>query len=282
MLHAAVGADIDFKITLISPWRAVCDNAERYSQGRVLLVGDAATTVTPHGGFGCNTGIQASHNLAWKLALVLKGQAGAGLVEQSYHEERHPIGKKTTAQVFERYINGSAPELKSTGVEVEEAVPESYMELGYRYNCGAVDTVLKTGIIEDPMSVPSSPGSMARHVVVDVPGHAYNIPLSDLFGQTFVLLTGPKGQEWALAAAGLNSETSLPEIRVYSVFSDVFCTKYGITSLGAVLVRPDSVVAWREPHGAISESHTMGTPDPKTALHEVLKKILYLEPLVAM
>lgn len=57
MLRAAVGNDNEFKITLISPWRAVCDNAERYPQGRVLLVGDAAATVTPNGGFSAD-----SHN----------------------------------------------------------------------------------------------------------------------------------------------------------------------------------------------------------------------------
>ena len=55
MLRAAVGNDNDFKITLISPWRAVCDNAERYFQGRVLLVGDAAATVTPNGGFSADS-----------------------------------------------------------------------------------------------------------------------------------------------------------------------------------------------------------------------------------
>lgn len=281
MLRAAVGADIDFKITLISPWRAVCDNAKRYSQGRVLLVGDAAATVTPNGGFGGNTGIQASHNLAWKLALVLKGQAGAGLVEQSYHEERHPIGKKTTDQVFERYISRTAPELRSTDIEIEEEVPEPHMELGYRYHSGALDTFLHTAITEDPASATSSPGSIARHVVVDIPGHAENIPVADLFGQTFVLLTGPEGQEWASAAAGLKSQTALPEIRVYSVSSDLFCVKYGITASGAVLVRPDGFVAWREPHAAMPGRHTMGVPDPSTTLQEVMRKILYLEPHAA-
>ena len=281
MLRAAVGADIDFKITLISPWRAVCDNAKRYSQGRVLLVGDAAATVTPHGGFGGNTGIQASHNLAWKLALVLKDQAGAGLVEQSYHEERHPIGKKTTDQVFERYVSRTAPELKETGVEIEEEVPDPHMELGYRYHSGALDTVLQGAITEDPVSATSSPGSIARHVVVDVPGHADNIPLADFFGHTFVLLTGPEGQEWASAATGLRSETLFPEIRVYSVCSDLFCTKYGITSSGAVLVRPDGFVAWRGRHSAMPGQYAMSVPDSSTTLQKVMRKILYLEPVTA-
>lgn len=64
------------------------------------------------------------------------------------------------------------------------------MELGNRYNCGAVDVVLQTTITEDPASAISSPGSIARHVVVDNPGHADNIPLADLLSHTFVLITG--------------------------------------------------------------------------------------------
>lgn len=64
ILRAAVGADIEIQATLILPWRAFCDNARRYSQGRVLFVGETAATVTPHGGFCGNTGIRASHNLA--------------------------------------------------------------------------------------------------------------------------------------------------------------------------------------------------------------------------
>lgn len=71
-----------------------------YSKGRVLLAGDAAHTVTPHDGVDGNTGFQDAQNLAWKLALVIKGQAGADLVEQTYHDEQQPVGQKTVNQVF--------------------------------------------------------------------------------------------------------------------------------------------------------------------------------------
>ncbi|MBL2032379.1 FAD-binding monooxygenase, partial [Klebsiella pneumoniae] len=45
---------------------------------------------------GSNTGIQDAHNLAWKLAAVIKGKAKPKLLE-TYHEERHSVAKLTTA-----------------------------------------------------------------------------------------------------------------------------------------------------------------------------------------
>ena len=53
---------------------ASASSARRYSDGRVFLVGDAAHTMPPTGGWGGNTGIADAHNLAWKLAMVLQGR----------------------------------------------------------------------------------------------------------------------------------------------------------------------------------------------------------------
>ena len=50
-------------------------------QGNLLLVGDAAHRFPPAGGFGLNTGVQDAHNLAWKLALVMRGLAGDELLD---------------------------------------------------------------------------------------------------------------------------------------------------------------------------------------------------------
>ncbi len=65
---------------------------ERYRVGRVLLAGDAAHIHSPAGGQGMNTGIQDAVNLAWKLALVLRGQAGEALLD-SYQAERLPVAR---------------------------------------------------------------------------------------------------------------------------------------------------------------------------------------------
>ncbi|PXX56609.1 2-polyprenyl-6-methoxyphenol hydroxylase-like FAD-dependent oxidoreductase [Nocardia tenerifensis] len=65
--------------------------AERYSQGNVFLLGDAAHVHSGMGGPGLNLGLQDAANLGWKLAAAVKGWAPAGLLD-TYHTERHPVG----------------------------------------------------------------------------------------------------------------------------------------------------------------------------------------------
>nr|VTP00064.1 Pentachlorophenol 4-monooxygenase [Mycobacterium riyadhense] len=68
----------------------------QYRHGRVFLAGDAAHVHSPMGGQGMNTGIQDAANLAWKIDAVLGGADDAVL--DSYHDERHPIGKRVLLQ----------------------------------------------------------------------------------------------------------------------------------------------------------------------------------------
>jgi 2-polyprenyl-6-methoxyphenol hydroxylase-like FAD-dependent oxidoreductase len=92
LVERAMGQpDIGVEIVEIAPWQPAQAVAERFQQGRVLLVGDAAHTMPPKEGEGVNTGIQSAQNLGWKLAAVLQGQAGAALLA-TYHTERHPVG----------------------------------------------------------------------------------------------------------------------------------------------------------------------------------------------
>jgi 2-polyprenyl-6-methoxyphenol hydroxylase-like FAD-dependent oxidoreductase len=64
-----------------------------YRAGRVFLAGDAAHVHSPAGGQGMNTGMQDACNLAWKLAMVVRGTGGENLLE-SYSEERSPIAEE--------------------------------------------------------------------------------------------------------------------------------------------------------------------------------------------
>jgi 2-polyprenyl-6-methoxyphenol hydroxylase-like FAD-dependent oxidoreductase len=75
-----------------------CDERQvaQYRHGRVFLAGDAAHVHSPMGGQGMNTGIQDAVNLAWKIDAVLAGAEDAVL--DSYHTERHPIGKRVLLQ----------------------------------------------------------------------------------------------------------------------------------------------------------------------------------------
>jgi 2-polyprenyl-6-methoxyphenol hydroxylase-like FAD-dependent oxidoreductase len=75
-----------------------CDERQvaQYRHGRVFLAGDAAHVHSPMGGQGMNTGIQDAANLAWKIDAALAGADDAVL--DSYHDERHPIGKRVLLQ----------------------------------------------------------------------------------------------------------------------------------------------------------------------------------------
>ncbi len=86
-------ADIPVRITSTSLWTVNHSYATRYSAGRVFCAGDAVHRHPPTNGLGSNTSIQDSYNLAWKLAMVLRGQAGPALLD-SYSAERAPIGKQ--------------------------------------------------------------------------------------------------------------------------------------------------------------------------------------------
>jgi 2-polyprenyl-6-methoxyphenol hydroxylase-like FAD-dependent oxidoreductase len=73
-----------------------------YRRGRVMLAGDAAHIHSPAGGQGMNTGMQDVFNLAWKLALVQRGQGRTDALLDSYSLERSAIGDQVlkAAEVF--------------------------------------------------------------------------------------------------------------------------------------------------------------------------------------
>ena len=90
-IRAVVGRnDVPIEITSTSTWRMTAQVAERFRAGRAFLVGDAAHRFPPTGGLGMNSGIGDAHNLAWKLARVLRGQSPDGLLD-TYETERRPV-----------------------------------------------------------------------------------------------------------------------------------------------------------------------------------------------
>ena len=97
------GADLAFeRCSWFSTYRVHHRSAQRFRNRRCFLLGDAAHVHSPMGGQGMNTGLQDAYNLAWKLALVVKGQADAGLLD-SYEDERMPVAQRllrTTDRMF--------------------------------------------------------------------------------------------------------------------------------------------------------------------------------------
>jgi 2-polyprenyl-6-methoxyphenol hydroxylase-like FAD-dependent oxidoreductase len=269
LLRAAIGVPgMPLVIEDIATWQAVADVADRYSQGRVFLAGDAVHVVPPNGGFGGNTGVQDAHNLAWKLALVLSGTAGQELLA-TYDTERRPVGEFTVEQSYSRYVTRVAPYLGTA--DAQPVLDDLFLELGYRYNSPAV--LVEPGDDNLPHQHPREsagrPGSRAPHIVLRRQGE----PLSalDLFGRNFVLLTGSHGTAWchsALAAArrlgiGLdayqvaNAESQAPGVLADT--DDRFPAAYGISPEGAVLIRPDGFVAWRAQDATGATGDTMAS-----------------------
>jgi len=91
LIQRAVGMDaLRPRIERLSTFTFAAQMAERYAEGRCILVGDAAHRMTPRGGTGMNTAIQDSFDLGWKLAWVLHGWAGPELLA-TYEHDRRPV-----------------------------------------------------------------------------------------------------------------------------------------------------------------------------------------------
>jgi len=234
----------------IASWRAVAEVAERFQDRRVFLLGDAAHVMPPMGGFGGNTGVQDAHNLAWKLALVLKGLAGPGLLA-TYDAERQPIGELAMQQAYTRYVLRVVPERGKEGAQ--PIVDDLSMEIGYRYHSSAIASEAGSGtaLYENPGQSRAMPGTRAPHVVLQRGGE--RLSSLDLFGGNFCILAAADGSVWCNAAQAAANELG-PPLDVYRVGrlgepvsdpEDRFADAYGVSSAGAVVVRPDGFVAWR-------------------------------------
>jgi 2-polyprenyl-6-methoxyphenol hydroxylase-like FAD-dependent oxidoreductase len=262
IVRAAAGVpDLPVEIVGVARWRATSDVARKFHIGRISLVGDAAHLMPPNGGFGGNTGIHDAHNLAWKIALVLKGVAGPGLVE-TYEAERKPVSKFTVEQAYSRYVTRTATYLGAK--DYEPVVNDFNIELGYLYRSGAV--VSEPGddgkVHDDPRQTVGRPGSRAPHVWLERGGQ--RLSSLDLYGKDFVLMAGRDGDSWVAAAEALARGFPGLGLRAYRVGADLrdpdgqFEQAYGLTTAGAALVRPDGFVAWRaqempaDPAGALA------------------------------
>ena len=266
----SIGADIPVEILGYHPWSAgQALVAERYKAGRIMIAGDAAHLFTPTGGFGMNTGIDDSSNLAWKLAAVLQGWGGSRLLD-SYEAERKPIGYRNTGasrKYASRMHDAVVPEDveldgPAGGAAREAASNLSYVrknhfvrpedqdavgvQIGGRYDGSPI--IIADG--EPPPDqfpetydeyVPSGlPGGRAPHVWLDdIRGMGSS--LFDKLGRGFTLLrfnsraADTTTLERAAAARGIPLsilDVTLPEAREL----------YG---RDLALVRPDQYIAWR-------------------------------------
>jgi hypothetical protein len=268
--------DLEVNVLDVDKWRAVAEAADTFQRGRIFIAGDAAHTMPPTGGFGGNTGIQDAHNIAWKLAMAIKGTAGPALVD-TYDQERQPAGVQAIEQAYNRYVLRSDPDLGTEGMH--EAIPDMHVEFN-RYRSTAVvpdDDYVDDGRLDiDPRQSFGLPGTRAPHV--ELSGQGKTLSTLDLYMGDFVLMAGPDGASWEEAARASGAELGI-DVKSYTIgaggqFVDQpgesaasFSTAYGIGTSGASLVRPDGYVAWR------AAEHT---PDAADRLTSVLRRVLSL------
>jgi len=255
-VRAGVGdPNLTVKIDGLARWRATSDVARKFQDGRIFLAGDAAHLMPPNGGFGGNTGIHDAHNLAWKLALVLKGVASTKLLS-TYEMERLPPAKFTVEQAYTRYVTRTAPYLGAK--DFQPPANDFNIELGYLYHSPAIVPDGDDRIHDDPRETFGRTGSRAPHLWLERGGAGWldqsgsRLSTLDLFGRAFVLLAGPDGAAWCEAAGKAARAFPGLELDAHHIGGPVlrdaggrFAQAYGISSTGAVLVRPDGFVAWR-------------------------------------
>ncbi|MFB7160500.1 FAD-dependent monooxygenase [Streptomyces sp. NPDC056242] len=166
---------------------------DRYADGRVFVAGDAAHIHPPTGAQGMNTGIQDACNLAWKLALVLRGEAGPALLT-SYDAERRPVGEEVVGRTVRH---------ATEGIEADPDAPRTIMLREAQLLIGYRDGPL-AGSPHGPAEAPQ-PGDRAPDCTgLAEPVAAYPLRLLDILrGRTahVVLLYGADAAVLAEAAA---------------------------------------------------------------------------------
>ena len=240
--------NLEIELLSASVWTVNNRFATRVSNGRVFCMGDAIHRHPPSNGLGSNTSIQDAFNLAWKLALVLKGQAGERLLE-SYDAERAPIARQIVTRanqsiaefgpIFEALGMGEgvdpAQMLKnlngrSEGTEAAERQREAIrkaiafkkyefdahgIEMNQRYRSGAVVT---DGQIEPDFALDADlhfqpttwPGARLPHAWLYRRDTGAAVSTLDLCGHgQFTLLTGLGGEPWVEAAGEVAADLGL-------------------------------------------------------------------------
>ncbi|HUZ74420.1 MAG TPA: FAD-dependent monooxygenase [Stellaceae bacterium] len=266
-LRRGLGRAIEVEWHGVSVWTRMGAVAERYQHGRVFLLGDAVHQLSPTAALGMNTGIGDAVDLGWKLAAVLEGWGGAGLLA-SYDAERRPVGWRNVGKSTEFHREQTA---FTAGLEaIDDAGPEGEalrarlgpavrglgrtfrtlgLQLGYRYDDSPICVADgSTAPPDDPETyTPSArPGARAPHAFI-----AEGRSTLDLFGRDFVLLRlgrdAPAGAVLEAAAASRR----VP-LRVVTLHEPALGALY---ECRLVLVRPDGHVAWRgdaEPDDAVA------------------------------
>lgn len=97
----------DLEVKHVGTWVLAARLARSFRHSRVFLCGDAAHSFPPTGGLGLNTGVQDAHNLAWKLAAVVRERAHPRLLD-TYERERRPVARANLDHSVRNFLNMNA------------------------------------------------------------------------------------------------------------------------------------------------------------------------------
>lgn len=224
VLRRISGIDVTIShLYLASTWTDRARQATRYRKGRILLAGDAAHIHSPLGGQGLNLGLGDAINLGWKLAACIRGDSPDGLLD-SYESERHPVGARvldwSRAQVA---IMRPDPPMRALNAIVRDLIGTRD---GATYFAGRVSGLLTRYELGEGHAL------LGRSVpdVVFEDGGSTAAALHDGLG---LLLDFS-------ADAGLETMVRSHGCRIKYVAA----RPRESLGLGALLVRPDGIVAW--------------------------------------
>ncbi len=258
-LRRAVGIAFPYEIISVLPWKRRDLIAEGYGQGRVFIVGDSAHQCSPTGGIGMNTGLGDAVDIGWKLAAVLDGWGGKGLLD-SYEAERRPVAVSHVTRSTELYrqlmaFSGGAAIADNTleGEHTRRQFVTEYLQsegkietvnenvkLGYCYEDSPIISPdgTKAPTAQSGAFIPSArPGTRAPHAWI---GRGRST--LDLFGNGFVLLRFGKDPVTAVDLVDAATASGVP-FQVVDINDPTIADLY---ERKLVLVRPDGHVAWRD------------------------------------
>jgi hypothetical protein len=231
--------------------------AAQFRIHRVFLVGDAAHIHSPAGGQGMNTGIQDAWNLAWKVALVVRGEAQAILLN-SYEPERMPIAR-TLLNGTDRGFSVQASSNYVVHVFRSVVLPlVARLGLGDRLGARVFKLVSQTWInyrnspvvAGDRSATTAQPGDRAPYARFDVGPHAGESIFMLLRGVDHHLLlfigADADGEAERMRATSLLATYELiTQVHVIDSAQRSLHAAYDVQLPTALLVRPDGHIAWR-------------------------------------
>jgi len=302
--------ELEIELLGANTWTVNNCFATHMQKGRVFIMGDAAHRHPPSNGLGSNTSIQDGFNLAWKLAKVVKGQAGIGLLD-SYSAERAPIARQIVTRanqsiaefgpIFEALgMDGGVDhdkiqrnmEARADATPAAEAQREALrkaiafkryefdahgVEMNQRYASGAVvtDGQREPAFEKDRelhYAPTTWPGARLPHVwVFERSGR--KVSTLDLCGHgEFTLLTGIGGEAWVAAAETVSAELGLP-IRTHVIGPRRAIEDHTGDWARAREIRDAGCLVVRPDHHLAWRSETLAA-DPAAELRRVFKSVL--------